>query len=130
MHRLEQEAGIDLEAMQLDDVAEVAAAISRHVSSYPREPRPPLDPTLTKASLRQHKALDEAVAPWTHPWPPADRQSAAALLDVLWSVASYERLAVDWQMDDEQAIQTLTWAIAVIVEAVRNGRPPRRPRPE
>ena len=33
-----------------------------------------------------------------------DRAIAAAMLDVLWSVASYERLVVDWELDPKDAI--------------------------
>ena len=36
MHRLEEEAGIDLGAMALEDVAKVAARVSTHVTSFPR----------------------------------------------------------------------------------------------
>ena len=53
MHRLEQEAGIDLEGMRLEDIADIAARIFAHVSSYPLRSKPPLDPTLTDADLRQ-----------------------------------------------------------------------------
>ena len=55
----------------------------------------------------------------------ADRLVAAAMFDVLWSVASYERLVVDWQLDRKQAIRGITWVIGLIEEAVRNGRRPR-----
>ena len=57
MHRLEQKAGIDLEGMRLEDVADIAARIFAHVSAYPLRPKPPLDPTLTDANLRQRRAL-------------------------------------------------------------------------
>jgi hypothetical protein len=124
MYRLEQEAGIDLEGMGIEDVATVAARILGHVSSYPLRPRPPLDPTLTDAHLRQRSALFGALEPWTAVWPEPDRTGAAALLDVLWSVATYERLVTDWDMDREQAIRTVKWAIGLVQDAVRNGRAP------
>jgi hypothetical protein len=46
------------------------------------------------------------------------------MLDVLWSVAAYERLVVDWQLDREQAIRSITWVIGLVEEAVRKGRRP------
>ena len=124
MHRLEEEAGIDLAGLRLEDVADVAARIFEHVSSYPLEPRPPLDPTLTEAGQRQRKALLGAVAARTARWPEADRVVAAAMFDVLWSVASYERLVVDWQLDRKQVIRGITWVIRLVEEAVREGRRP------
>ena len=124
MHRLEQEAGIDLEGMRLDDIADIAARIFAHVSSYPLTSKPPLDPTLTDANLRQRTALFGALDDWTAEWSESDRNSAAALFDVLWNVATYERLVSEWQMDRDQAIRTVTWAIGLVQEAVRAGRRP------
>lgn len=124
MRRLEQQAGIDLAGLRLEDVAGVAARIFHHVSSYPLEPRPPLDPTLTQAGQRQRKALLGAVAARTAGWSEADRVVAAAVFDVLWSVASYERLVADWQLDREQAIGGITWVIGLVVEAIREARRP------
>jgi AcrR family transcriptional regulator len=124
MHRLEEEAGIELTGLRLEDVADAAARIFEHVSSFPRKPRPPLDPTLTEASQRQRNALLGAVAARSARWPEADRVVAAATFDVLWSVASYERLVVEWQLDRDQAIQGITWVIGLVEEAVRKGRRP------
>ncbi|HWF14667.1 MAG TPA: helix-turn-helix domain-containing protein [Acidimicrobiales bacterium] len=125
MHRLEQKAGIELEGMRLDDVADIAARIFAHVSSYPMRPKPPLDPTLTDANLRQRNALLGALRDGTSEWSDSERTSAAALLDVMWSVATYERLASDWEMNREQAIRTVDWAIGLVEDAIRKGqRPP------
>jgi AcrR family transcriptional regulator len=124
MHRLEQEAGIDLEGMRLADIADIAARIFAHVSSYPLKSKPPLDPTLTDANLRQRMALFGALDDWTAEWSDSDRDSAAALFDVLWNVATYERLVSEWQMDRDQAIRTVTWAIGLVQDAVRAGRRP------
>ena len=124
MHRLEAEAGIDLATMRLADVAEVTARIFRHVSSYPLAPRRRVDPTLSEAGQRQRKALLDAVAARTARWPPADRLVAAAMFDVLWSVASYERLVVDWQLDHKQVIRGITWVVKLVEEAIRKGRRP------
>ena len=125
MHRLEQEAGIHLEGMRLEDVAEVTARIIEHVAAYPLKQRPQLDPTLTEAGQRQRGALLDAVEARTAGWPKADRLIAAAMLDVLWSVAAYERLVVDWQLDRKQAIRGITWVIGLIEEAVRKAPRPR-----
>lgn len=124
MHRLEEEAGIRLEGMDLGDVATVAAQIFEHVSSFPIEPRPPLDPTLVDANQRQKDALLGAVTARTAHWPAERRLVAAAMFDVLWSVASYERLVADWQIDLEQAIRGVTWVIDLVEQAVRDGRGP------
>jgi AcrR family transcriptional regulator len=125
MHRLEEGAGVNLAGLRTGDIAGAAARIFEHVSSYPLEPRPPLDPTLVQAGQRRRKALLEAVAGLTAGWTQADRVVAAAMFDVLWSVASYERLVVHWQFDRAQTIRGITWVIGLIEDAVREGRPPR-----
>ena len=114
MHRLEQKAGIDLEGMRLEDVADMTARIFAHVSAYPVRPKPPLDPTLADANIRQRRALFSALEEKTKQWPETDRQAVAAMLDVLWSVATYERLASDWDMDSDQAIQAVIWLIDLV----------------
>jgi AcrR family transcriptional regulator len=124
MHRNEQEAGIDLAGMRLEDIATVAAQIFDHVSQYPREPRPPLEPTLVAAKERQQEALIAAIADRAEQWPEGDRTVVAAVFDVLWSVASYERLVVDWGIDHEQAVEGIAWVIGLVEDAVRAGRGP------
>jgi AcrR family transcriptional regulator len=118
MHRLEEEAGIDLRGMQLEDVAEVTARIFEHVSSFPPDAGQPLDPTLMDAKRRQHEALLGAVAARAETWPETDRAVAAAIFDVLWSVASYERLVVDWEIDRADATRGITWVIGLLRQAI------------
>jgi AcrR family transcriptional regulator len=114
MQQFEDDAGIDLRGMQLEDVADVMARIFAHVSSYPPDARQPLDPTLLHAKQRQHEALLAAVAARATAWSDADRTVAAAVLDVLWSVASYEHMIVDWQMDLAEATRAISWVIGLI----------------
>jgi AcrR family transcriptional regulator len=124
LHRNEQEAGIELEGMRLEDVATVATQIFDHVAQYPREPRPPLDPTLTTAKDRQHQSLLDAVASEIGDAPDAQQVTVAAVLDALWSVASYERLVDGWSIDHAQAVNGIAWVIGLVEAAVRKGDGP------
>jgi AcrR family transcriptional regulator len=118
MHQFEEEAGIDLQGMQLEDVADVTARIFAHVSSYPPDARQPLDPTLLDAKQRQHEALLTAVGAQAAMWSEEDRILAAAVLDVLWSVASYERMVVDWQLNPAEATRGISWVIGLVRQAI------------
>jgi AcrR family transcriptional regulator len=118
MHEFEEEAGIDLRGMQLEDVDDVTARIFAHVSSHPADTRQPLDPTLLDAKQRQHEALLTAVGERTLAWSDQDRTVAAAVLDVLWSVASYERMGVDWQIDPAEATRGISWVIGLVSRAI------------
>ncbi len=125
LHRNEEEAGIELEGMRLEEVATVAAQIFDHVAQYPREPRPPLDPTLMAARDRQHQALLDAVGSEGGKTADPQRQAVvAAVLDALWSVASYERLVDGWSLDHAQAVSGITWVIGLVEAAVLRGDGP------
>jgi AcrR family transcriptional regulator len=124
MHRLEQRAGIDLDQLRLEGIADVAGRVVTAVASHPLERHAPLDPTLTAAGRRQREALLRALEPHTAEWTEADRSVAAAMFDVLWGVAAYERLAVDWELDRDEAMAGITWVIGLLHDAVREGRAP------
>ena len=128
MRRLEAEVGVELANLRVGNIGAAAGGILRHVASHPLDPRPALDPTLADANRRQHEALLRAVDEATTRWSAADRTAAAAAFDVLWSVASYERLAIDWRLDRDDAIRTITWVVGLVEEAVAAGRrpPPRK----
>jgi hypothetical protein len=51
-------------------------------------------------------------------WSAEDRTLAAAVLDVLWSVASYERMVVDWQIEPAEATRGIRWVIGLVRRAV------------
>jgi len=125
MQHLQEEAGVDLAALQLEDIEAVTARILEHVSAYPIEPRPLLDATLTQTAERRRMALLRAVATRADAWTQADR-TAAAVFDVLWSVGSYERLVAHWRLDRDEAIGALTWVIRLVEQAIRNGQRPAR----
>lgn len=124
MRRLEDQAGIDLENLRLGDLPKVIGRVVEEIAAHPLEPRGPLDPTLSEVSRRQHAALLAAVAAVAEGWPEEDRTVAAAVLDVLWGVATYERLAGDWDLDPDRAVAGITWVATLVEEAVRDGRRP------
>jgi AcrR family transcriptional regulator len=124
MHQFEHEAGVDLEGLTLDQVGEVAAHVFTFVSAYPPHPRPALDPTLGETRRRQQEALLRVVSEHTASWPDRDRTLAAALVDLLWSLSSYEHLRVDWRLDHEDASRGLRWVIDLVTAAVRDDRRP------
>jgi AcrR family transcriptional regulator len=124
MARLEQESGVALEGLALEDIQRHTARILEYVSSFPLESRTPDDPTLLGAHRRQRDSLIAAVSAEARTWTEADRAIAAAMLDVLWSVASYERLVVDWGLDPQAAITGVTWVIGLVEDAIRRGDRP------
>lgn len=124
MRRLEEQAGVDLSRLEADDVPAAVARAIEAIAAHPLPPKVPLDPTLSDASRRQHAALFGALAPHTEGWSDRDRTLAAGMLDVLWGVATYERLAADWDLSAADASAGAAWVAALVVEAVQSGRRP------
>ncbi len=124
MRTLEAEAGIDLEHLTLENLRALTAQILEYVSTFPLEPRAHRDATLLAAHERQRDALLAAVAPTAAEWSEIDRAVAAGMLDVLWSVASYERLVADWHLDPDDAIRGVSWLIGLVEDAIHRGDRP------
>jgi AcrR family transcriptional regulator len=124
MGRHQKEAGVDLDRLSLENLREITARVWTYVSTFPLEPRTPGDPTLMAAGKRQRDSLLAAVAPLTGDWDEGDRAIAAAMLDVLWGVAAYERLVSAWALDPKDAISAVTWVMGLVEEAIRSGRRP------
>src|SRR5262245_306405 len=124
MDRMEHDAGIRLDGLNLDEVQDAAARILEYVSTFPIAPRTPRDPTGAAANERQRAALLAAVRRATKGWRRRDRVMAAAMLDVLWNPVAYERLVTDWQLDPQDAIVAITWTIGLVERALHAGPRP------
>jgi len=122
--RLEEESGVDMAGLALDDVAAVTARMLEYVSTFPIVARAERDATVAAANARQRAALLDALATQTPDWDLAPRAIAAAVLDVLWSNVSFERMVIDWELAPEDAIRGLTWTIRLVEAAIRAGSPP------
>jgi AcrR family transcriptional regulator len=122
MQRLGEQAGVTYEGVTLDEVADVtgrvfAAMSGFAVSSWTQQVD---DPTLTTIDQVRGQALRDAVEAAAPQWSSRERDTAAGILDVLWSPVSFERLVVQWRMDPEQATGVIRWAIGLVVDSVRN----------
>ena len=124
LQQLEEEAGVDLTGMTLDDVRDVSTRILEYSSSFPVAPRTERDDTVADANARQRAALLAAVSACTEGWSEVDRALAAAMFDVLWSPVSYERMVVDWDVDPKEAIRGITWVIGLVQDAIARGEGP------
>jgi AcrR family transcriptional regulator len=124
LSKLEEEAGVNLENLTLEGLGEMTSRILEYASRFPFEPRVPNDPTVAAANKRQREALIGAVTQSTEGWAHRDRVVAASVLDVLWSVVSYERLVANWDLDPKEAIRAITWVMGLIEDAVRRDHRP------
>ena len=126
LQRLFEESGIELDRLELGDFRKVAAQLFRYLSSFAVAPAPLEDPAFAAMDRHRRDALLGAVARATPRWSAIERRMAAAMLDMLWTPSTYERVLAAWQLDTEHAIGALDWMIGLMEDAVRSGRRPRR----
>lgn len=124
LERLVEESGVQLEDLELDQVATTTARTFRYLSSFAVEPPKVETPGMAAIDRHRREAVLEAVSRAAPDWSDHSRQMAAAVLDVLWNVPTYERLLSSWEFDSEEAVSAITWVIGLIEEAIRQDRPP------
>jgi AcrR family transcriptional regulator len=127
MEHLGRDARVAMDGLRLEDIAGMATRILEYTSAFPLVPRMARDATVAATNERQRAALLAAVQPHTRDWSPTDREIAGAVLDILWSVVSYERMVGDWRLDPADAIRGTTWVIELVEDAIRKGHRPEPP---
>jgi AcrR family transcriptional regulator len=129
MGRLHEMADVTYQGIALEQVGDIAAQVIRAMTSFAAGPLvvDPTDPTISSSDTERRQALLGAVADAASGWSAADQRAAAAILDVLWSPIVSERLIRYWNADAASAIQTMQWAIDLIVQAIRSGQSPTGP---
>ena len=124
MVRLEEEAGVAYDDLTLDELAGATARSSPRCGRSPwrRAPR-------GRTTRRSRTRTSGGGVPLRCPRPVGPRvvrraaRTAAALLDVLWNLPTYERLVGAWRFDADRATGAVLWLIDHIVAAVDAGEP-------
>lgn len=126
MGRLEDEAGIAYEDVELGSVAEVTGRVFASLRRFAIKDTlgTPQGPAFAGADARRHDALERTVA--TSDLSDAQRRALAGLLDVLWSPTTYERLVGVWHLENTEAVNAVQWLIAKVIAAVQNNESPLR----
>jgi AcrR family transcriptional regulator len=120
MSRLEGDAGIAYEEVELDNLAEVTARLFASLGRFAIKDSigTPHGPAFVGAEAKRHDALNRAVSARAPELPDAQRRALAGLLDVLWSPPTYERLVGAWNLHNEDAVGAVQWLIAKVVAGI------------
>jgi AcrR family transcriptional regulator len=118
------ESGTVLASLRLADIAGQTRRVLEYFSSFPRLPGTPPDPGFEKAAQRKRDALLRAVRSEAGQWAHRDQVIAAAMLDLLWDLRSYQGMREEWELESGDAIDGITWLIGLVEDAIRGGRPP------
>lgn len=126
MQRLEDDAGISYEDVDLDNLSEVTtrvfAALQRFTVADSAEA--PGDPTFSVVDERRRTALVRAVSAATPNWSAGQRVTVAGLLDVLWNLPTYERLVGPWNIPAADATSAITWLMGTVLATITDDDPP------
>ncbi|BBX17349.1 TetR family transcriptional regulator [Mycolicibacterium duvalii] len=126
MRRLEDEAGIDYEAVDLTNLTDITDRFFASLRRFTveRTVRRPDDPVFAGADERRRRALLRALGAEASNWPEQRQRAVAGLLDVLWNLPAYERLVDAWELSPADAAESLTWLAGRIIAAVHAGEGP------
>jgi len=126
MARLEEEAGVTYEGLDLDHLPEITARVfsSRRSFAAREAVEPPADPLFVEVDQRRRDALLHAITVATPAWSEAQRRTTAALLDVVWGMPAYERLVGAWELDGDDATRAITWLMARLTAAIDDDEAP------
>jgi AcrR family transcriptional regulator len=126
MQRLESEAGVSYEEVNLTNLAETTSRVFVSLQRFSvRESIPtPHDPAFVSSDQRRRDALLHAVFEAAPAASETHQRMIAGLLDVLWSPASYERLVGPWGLDGADATGAIEWLMATVVAAIDADGPP------
>ncbi|WP_123026120.1 TetR/AcrR family transcriptional regulator [Mycolicibacterium stellerae] len=126
MQRLESEAGISYEDVDLDNLGEVTGRVFASLQRFSVRDSidTPRDPTFVGVDARRRAALLRAVTESAPGWSDDEKRVTAGLLDVLWNLPSYERLVGVWGVDGATATGAVTWLMSKVIDAVEDGHPP------
>lgn len=116
--RLREDAGVSLDAVDLDNLADVARRVFAATSSFAASR--PVDEAeeFTQARRDRHDAVLRAVS-GSVDWDDRECARAAGVLDVLWEPRPYEHLVAEWQLSEDDAADTMDWVIGLVVDAIR-----------
>ncbi|HEY3672988.1 MAG TPA: helix-turn-helix domain-containing protein [Acidimicrobiia bacterium] len=124
MARLEEEAGVTYEGLDLATLPEITARVFSSRRSFAAHEALDVadDPLLVEVDQRRRDALLHAVTTATPTWTEIERRRVAALLDVVWSMPAYERLVGAWDFDGDDATDAITWLMSLLTQVIDEGR--------
>lgn len=122
--QLVEEEGVSYQGLTLDGLPEVTGRVYSAVAKFAVTPWAVVPAQFPALDADRLDALRSAVDSEVPDWADTDRATAAAALDILWSVASYEILLRDWNLAPDDAVRVQRWLHELVTEALRAGAKP------
>lgn len=122
MDQLEEDNQLFYSELHVDEIPDVTARLFRSLAQFRPVPIAPHNEVFVREDRARGLALQRAVADAAPDLDVAARTKAAAMLDVIWGQGTYARLTGVWHFDTDQAIDASSWALRLVIDAVRTGR--------
>jgi AcrR family transcriptional regulator len=126
-HRIELESGAPLRRNpRLQDLPDEVARVFEYLSTF-QAAGPRLDnPPFLEVHRTRQAALLRALDPYTRSWSESDRRLAAALVDVLGALETFDRITHAWGLTAEEAAKGVSTLTQYLVNVIAEGTPPWR----
>lgn len=130
MTRLEEEAGVTYEDLELATLPDITARVFASRRSFAARPSVATgeDRLFVEVDQRRRDALLRIVTHATPTWSDPERRTIAALLDLAWSMPGYERLVGVWELGGDDATRAITWLMSLLTDAIDHDEAPPTPR--
>jgi AcrR family transcriptional regulator len=125
LQRLIEEAGVTVEGMSLDEVPHHVEQLFAYLSEFSSAPRREPDALFVALDQRRKAALLDTVGESAKGLSDDETRLAAAMIDILWGMPTYNRLTGDWGFDADQAARGVNWLVGLLTAAVAAGRGPK-----
>jgi AcrR family transcriptional regulator len=122
--QLLEEAGVSYEGLTLDRLPEVTDRVVSAVAKFAATPWAVVAAPFPGIDADRLNGLRAVVDSEVPEWGAADRAAAAAALDIVWSVASYEILLRDWKLPPAEAVRVQRWLHELVTGALRADEKP------
>lgn len=119
--RLLEEAGVSYDGLGLDDLPEVTSRVYSAIAKFAVTPWAVVPTAFPVLDADRFDGIRSAVDSAAPNWADADRATASAALDIVWSVASYEILLRDWKLPPDDALKVQRWLHTLVTAALRAG---------
>lgn len=122
MQRLFEESGVSIEGLRLEDVPGHVEQLFDYLASFSlvaHDPHRPADPVVAEMVGRRKAALLKTVEEQGSGLEPGDLRIAAAMLDLLSGVPSYQLLVSQWGLDGAEAARGVNWLVRLLSDAIR-----------
>jgi AcrR family transcriptional regulator len=124
LQHLVEEAGVTVEGMRLAEVPGHVRQLFDYLAAFASPPKRQPDAVFLALDQRRKNALLDTIAEASPELSDDERRLTAAMVDVLWSLSTYNRLTGDWALDAKEAARGVNWLVGLLTDAVAAGRGP------